>query len=694
MVAPVLARAQDFGLAQRTVTGLKFSGNRAIDDRTLKAAIATSASSLKYTFPLGLLRWLPVGTRRYFDETEFRRDVARVRLFYLQHGYYDARVDTVVRRSGDNVRIEFRITENEPTLIDTVIVQGIDSVENAGQLQRRLLLRPGEPFNRYLFQASVDTLLTLLRDRGYPFAQVFRSYTVDRGQRSARVEFDVMTGRRARIGDIVIEGLERVSPRTVMRALRLTPGAIYRQQALFNSQRALYQRELFRYVNVGLADDSLVGGNDTLVRVRVRVVEAEKMTYRLGLGYGTIDCLRTSSNVTIRNFFGEARLLELTGRVTKIGVGRPLDFGGTGETLCPSLRNDRFSDELNFQLNATVTQPAVIIPRSTLSLTGFLERRSEFNAYRHQSAGGGVGLRVGFGGWVPPLSINYRLSRDRTDADRAVFCQFFDQCDPNTASAFGRDITQGRLSVASTDNTTNHPLEPTRGRILTLEATTSGTHTASEVSFNRFVGEYVQYFPIGRRTVLATRFRAGAVIAGTSEAFGDSVRYVPPPDRFYAGSPTTVRGFGRNEMGPVVYVADTVTTDSAGGIVRMVNLRSSPTGSAGIMLANAELRLPTPVFGGKLGFVTFVDAGRLWEQDGSRLRAGTLYVTPGIGVLFSSPLGPMRLDAAYNSYDPQPGRLYRIEGDTLSLVTDSFTRNRRDSFFRRIQWHFSVGQAF
>src|SRR2546429_7657302 len=67
---------------ERVVRGLAFEGNRAIDDYTLRSAIATSSSSESTTG--GFLSWLGHGDKRYFNELEFRRDVVRLLLLYRQ----------------------------------------------------------------------------------------------------------------------------------------------------------------------------------------------------------------------------------------------------------------------------------------------------------------------------------------------------------------------------------------------------------------------------------------------------------------------------------------------------------------------------------------------------------------------------------------------------------------------------------
>jgi outer membrane protein assembly complex protein YaeT len=681
--------AQESRPPERTVTGVAFEGNHALDDYTLAAAIATSNSSWTYRVPV--LRSLGLGTRRLFDELEFRRDAIRLLLFYRQHGYYDARVDTTVRRSGNHVAVTFRIEEGPPVLVDSLDVQGAETIAAAPVLLRTIPLKQGKPFDRYLFDASSDSLVAALRNRGYPFATVYRSYSVDRRSRLAGVEFDVQPGRHARVGAIVVEGNQRVSAGTVVRRLTFRQGSSFSQGDLFESQRQLYQTDLFRYVTVAVAPESLVGGVDSLVRVRVQVAEATPLQLRFGAGYGTIDCFRTSGNVTVRNFLGESRQLDLAGRLAKIGVGAPLDFGFQN-SVCPELANDPFSRELNYSASVTLTQPSFLSRRTTVSLSTFADKRSEFNAYLARSVGAALSLRYTVRSDLP-VTLSFRISQDQTDAAPATYCVFFDQCDPALIAPFSAPLRGAALTLAAVNTTADSPVEPTRGRILTFEAAFAERWLGSQVVFDRFVGEAVRYVPLARRTVLALRLRAGIIRADLSTIGGQVRRYVPPPERFYAGGPTTLRGFGRNEMGPVVYVADSVKSDGT-----YASVRSSPVGSNGILLGNVELRFPTPLWGGRLALAAYVDGGEVWTQAGTTYLPGGLHFTPGLGLQVSTPLGPMRVDAAYNGYGTQPGPLYVITGSDrqdLTLQDPAYPgRPPGARFLSRIQWTFSVGLSF
>lgn len=697
---PRPGRAQVPGEPERTVTAVRFAGNRALDDYTLSIAIATTKSTWTYSNPV--LRFigfgLGFGTRRVFDELEFRRDALRLQLFYRQNGYFEARVDTVVRRSARTVQVTFRVQEGTPVIVDSITISGLESAVSERELLRRLPLATGRPFNRLLFDFSADSILFALRDAGYPFAAVFRNYSVDRAAHRARVSYDVLAGPRARIGAVEVTGRRGgVAVGTVRRFLAVREGDPYRQRALFDSQRALYQSDLFRYAAVGLAPESTVRGVDSLVRVRVQVTEGPPARVRVGAGYGTIDCIRTQATASLADFLGGARRLDLSGKLSKIGVGAP-GPRGLQNSLCPALEQDRFSDTLSYAATVTLTQPALVTRRTVGSVSVFAERRSEFKAYENVGAGGAAALVLGAGGRLP-LTVTYRLAHSRTNADQATFCTSFDRCDSATVALLGARRRQGSLAVALAASTVNSPIDPTTGRVVTMDVTAAARALFSQVVFGKVSGEAAWYHTLSRGWVAAVRVRAGVIRTGTSTVADSAIRFVPPEERFYAGGPTTVRGYGRNEMGPVVFVttdSSRVTVDTSGLVTRCEGCRTSPLGSSALALGNLELRMPSPVWGGRLRLAAFVDAGQLWEQtDAFGLVPSGVRVTPGAGIRFVTPLGPMRVDVAYNHYAPTCGAVFVVTGGILDRAgTADFCPPREGRVLKRLQFHFSVGQAF
>ena len=120
------SRASDAEAPGLVVRGLTFKGNHAYTAEVLATVIATTNSSAFASSPL--LSWMGLGEKRYIDELEFRRDVLRLTAYYREGGYLEARVDTLVRRTPENVKIEFRITEGTPVVVDTFTITGLDAL--------------------------------------------------------------------------------------------------------------------------------------------------------------------------------------------------------------------------------------------------------------------------------------------------------------------------------------------------------------------------------------------------------------------------------------------------------------------------------------------------------------------------------------------------------------------------------------
>ena len=251
------------------VRDLTFEGNRALDDYTLRVSIATSNSSFWARTPL--LRWLGLGQKRYFDEREFQRDVLRLKLLYSQSGFLEARIDTLVRRDSGAVYVRFTINEGEPVRVTRLTIAGLEGILPGERLLRDLPLRVGDPFNRFWLRASTDSIVSALRNRGYPFVDVFRGFEVDSAARSASVTFDVEPGPRATVAAVEVENTRAVGPDLVRRLIPLRAGRVYRDNDIYGSQRDLYRTGIYDYVDVRIRDSVLEGPDDTLVTAQVRV---------------------------------------------------------------------------------------------------------------------------------------------------------------------------------------------------------------------------------------------------------------------------------------------------------------------------------------------------------------------------------------------------------------------------------------
>lgn len=710
---------------------LEFTGNEAFTDAELAAGIVTSSSSWTRR-TIGFL-----GTRHCLNAREFPLDVARLRLWYRNHGYVDVRVDTVVTNLTRNrVGVRFVIDEGEPIRVDTVRVTGLDAVPERAEVLLGLRTRPGGLFDRYANAASRDSISRRLRDNGYPDAEVFLGYDTRTLERTATVIFDVEPGVRTRIGDVAVVqrgvdgGEAKVDERAVRRLIGIRNGELYRERSLERAKRTLYQTEAFTRVDV----EPGVTQGDSLITINVALTEDRLRAARVGGGWGSLDCFRMTGDYTDYNIFRSATRLELGARVSKIGIGDPL---GGAASLCPQARDDIYSENLNYYVGATLSQPSLLRASFVPTLSIFSERRSEYNAFLRTIP---VGASVSLVRTMPrrTLGTAYSLEYGRTEAQPALFCAVFNACELADRQALQATQRLAVLSVSTGYERTDDPIDPRHGLVGRAEARHASRFVGADAAleFSRLTVDGSLYTPLGEGAVFAMRLRLGVVL-GASFAFDEAARFVPPQERLFAGGPTTVRGFRQNELGPLVYIPtsyDTVGVDGgpvgAIGVGDTVYLQANalevgqrpvPTGGNTLLVGNAEIRLNSPFLPNLLRWTLFADFGEVWSRGGPRgLGFDRLRVTPGFGVRIRTPIGFIRADLAYNGYERSGGAAYFdapvAEGGSLYCVSpgnqlpvvsvggrlvqaegdcpSSFRPSRPSGFFGRLTPSIAIGQAF
>jgi len=698
LAASSVLAAQNQERQERIVRRLSFVGNRALDDYTLSSAISTTKSSWFATNPFG--RWLGLGEKRYFDEQEFRRDVVRLLLLYRQSGYMTAVVDTSVGRTAKDAYITFRIHEGDPVRVARLDVLGVVGILDTARLRRALPLQIGDPFNRFLLQASADTIAARLRNSGRPYAEVLRNFDSEAGVLRAEVTLEAIPGPEMRVGDVMIRGLDHVDTATVRRMLAVRPGERFRQDALYQSQRDLYGMSVFRSANVLLVDSlppvNQDGRPDSTVRILVQVQEGPQHRLRLGAGYGSVECLRVQTAWTANDFLGGARTLDLSARLSKIGGG-----SGLSQLCSPFFADSSWTlDTLNYTLGATLRQPAFFSRAHTATFGIFAERRSEFQVYTREAVGGNVEVTFNARHQIP-VTVGYGYSFGRTTAASAVYCALFLVCTDSSQQFLSNARPFGAITVTAVRDRVNNPLDPSEGSLVTATLLHASRLVGSDSPyvFNRAELEISRYYPIGRRVVFAWRVRGGTILPQKITLSGQRVGYVPPDQRFYGGGPNSVRGYGRNGLGPRVYVvSDTsdaqVDTVVAGGKV-FKGVTTAATGGNSAVVLNAELRFPSPIFAQRMRLGLFVDVGQVWERGEELLSVQGVRVTPGAGVRFTTPLGPVRMDVAYNGYADERGPLLLQTTNSIVQIRSEYPPvGTTKTFWQRLVLQFAVGQAF
>jgi outer membrane protein insertion porin family len=380
--------AQDRACTTRRprVEGLEISGNESIRSADLRSILFTERARR-------LRRWFgwKVGPAACLDSLEVERDTRRISAWYAMRGY-PGTVATVTTKatSPRTTRVTFRVDEAPPVRMDTVTLVGIPR----GVVDQRAVRTAleGAPFDDSLLVAVMDSLHNVVRLAGYARARPpTRTARVDSAARRARVTIQFEPGNLVHVGDVEValvpaDGDDPALTETDIRTLlRFDPGDVYRPNAVAASQQILYSHELYRTVAIDTLGDRARG--DT-IPVRVRLVEGRQEGLRVGGGWGTIDCFRTQARYTQQNFLGRGHRFQLDGRLSKIGIGAPLDGF---PTLCAGgVRADTFSTRLNYYAGASVHLRGVIGDGWHPQLTLYSERRTEFQTYVRETVIGGL----------------------------------------------------------------------------------------------------------------------------------------------------------------------------------------------------------------------------------------------------------------------------------------------------------------
>ena len=178
------------------------------------------------------------------------------------------------------------------------------------------------------------------------------------------------------------------------------------------------------------------------------------------------------------------------------------------------------------------------------------------------------------------------------------------------------------LGISGAFDLRNNPLAPTQG--LVLEGSLGYEQISSGSSGLRVAVRFSYYQPIGKG-LLAVGVRSSAFITSTK------VNEVPIDERYFNGGGTTVRSFDERRLGPLF-------------------LNEYPLGGLSSTILNAEFIYP--IFGDLKGAV-FMDAGNV-PQEGSFFSVTDFRYAYGLGLRYSLPVGPIRLDYGVNP-DARPG---------------------------------------
>lgn len=708
-----LASGPALSVAQQApeVRRVEFSGNATFPHDSLARAIRTSQTECRSW----IFKWLPpffcpLGVdfalrRAELDEREVPRDEARLEIWYQRRGFREISVDAEATTGPDGLaEVLFTIEEGRPVLADSIAFLGADDFIGEGLLDD-LPIREGDRWSTLTLDATRDTLIHRLRNRGYPYADVLRQTVFPAGEPyHSHVAFEIEAGTRARYGEIRVAGNRHLSESTVLRTLPFRSGDPYRIDQLADGQARLFGLEM---VSSATITQDLESDPDSIVPLSVQVQEGDPYRVRAGAGGSTSECANVEARWTSRNFLGGGRVLQVRGRLSNLLTRQFRDV------LCWQAGTEEFGD-LTWVTAVDFAQPWIFSTRNSFTASLFAERQSVPEIFVRRAVGLQLALIRAVGPRTP-LTLSYRPELSSLEAAEILLCTGLLVCTREDIDILTSAQRLAPVGLNLTRDLANSLLNPTRGYRLIVDLEHASGPTWSEFRYDRAVVEGTWYTGLTPSSVLATRIRGGWVgSAGGDEA----TDIIPPQKRFYAGGASSVRGFAQSRLGPRVLVLDDpsvlLVPDSLGRSIctaaEVIDLSCDATGFGGfesratggtrVLEGNVEIRFG---LGREFEAVTFTDFGQVWAPE-EGIDPGDLEFTPGVGLRYLSPVGPIRVDVGYNFRGREPLSVVttRVEPDPLdpngfvktselAVLAPKVEYGESES---RFQLHISIGQAF
>jgi outer membrane protein insertion porin family len=436
----------------------------------------------------------------------------------------------------------------------------------------------------------------------------------------------------------MIVGNVRTHTETIERELQFKQGDPYSLAAVVESQRRLAALGLFRRVRIGDVRHGAENARDLLVSVE----EAPPTTIGYGVGAdGRVLAETSSTGLATEKFDVAPRALFEYGRRNLFGRNRSANlFMSVSRSVVYSLTE--------YRVVATFREPHLFDTAADAFVNGTLEQqhRSTFD-FARRSFSANVERR-----FPGPYRVTgtYQLQRTHLFNQLCEPGSIDPEClnDPNLP-VIDRVFPQFRLSSFSGTlirDTRDDPVDSHDGTYASANAQLAAEAIGSEVGFVKTFlnAQYFHTLPHTRQIVFASDARLGmakgfTTIAGPAgtAAEGD----LPASERYFAGGDSTVRGFALDQLGVRHIPSEPGDT---------INSRGIAVGGNGLVILNAELRLPVT---SGFGVVGFVDTGNVFARVAD-IDVAEFRTAVGGGFRYKSPVGPLRFDLGFK-VDRQPG---------------------------------------
>jgi len=531
----------------------------------------------------GWLTWF--SKQDQYSRQKLAADLETLRSYYLDRGYLEFSIDSTqvsITPDKKDIYITISITEGPKYTVSDVKVAG-EKLLPEEEVRKLIKVKPGDTFSRAALTESTKAVSDRLGNEGYAFANVNAIPERSKEKNEVAFTFFIDPGRRVYVRRINIAGNNRTRDEVIRREMRQFEGGWYAAEKIATSRRRIDKLGYFTEVNI---ETPSVPGTTDQVDVNVTVTEKPTGLILLGAGFGSGEGVILSGSVSQQNIFGSGKHVTAQIGTSKINTTYALSY----------------------------TDPYFTVDGVSQGFDVYLREVDAINSglgtYQTKSVGATVRLGV-------PITeidtINYGLGIEQTKITTYPESPLFYK---DYVATFGDQNSTLLGTIGWTRDGRDSLIYPTSGTL--QKATGEVGLPGGTLRYYKAAYQYQRYFPL---TTTYTLMLNGEM--GFGEGYGG--KPLPFFRNFFAGGVNSVRGFRTFTIGP---------KDSNG----------DPRGGSRRLVGNAELLFPFPGLekDRSVRMSAFVDAGMVDDT----YDFGSFRYSTGLGVLWVSPLGPLKVSVA------------------------------------------------
>ena len=529
-------------------------------------------------------------------------DAFTLKNYFISKGFLLVDIKESYDIKDNTADIYFKVDEGKQFFLSKVQISGNQHLTD-GQIKSILNLREREPFNSVLLNERVTELQKNLEY----FSKLFSTIEIEPIiSDSVEVLITINEGEDVYINKTFIEGIDILDSNLVWRELLYIPGNNYDPEIIEKSKRRLRETGIYSMVNLVPVK---VTDSDSLVNMVISLNKYKQREWLSVGGYEPVEFYEGLDPLPALGGFIEWRNRSIfktnSNFSTKFLIGFPWE---TNFTL-PRLRYD-----IGFDTNWIL---GIRWPTKISSFYETLINYDQETIDQVERYGLEMSQSIMFDerSYFQNITVWENFSDNKTD-DYIISVIDSLNIKQNTSSV--KNLQQRSLSFRIHLDKKDDPLFPKKGYLFDIYFKSTGYFLGGERDYRKLDFSFNTYSSITKKSVIAIRVKLGRLWSWEQSDIDYSY------EKFYLGGSSNMRGWEILKYKTKNGLGDT----PVGGIFRF--------------LTNIEFRIQ---LNESLGINIFYDGGILSDNYENFIKSKLGWNT-GIGLTFSTPLGPVRLDYA------------------------------------------------